>query len=527
MTADTLLGALESAARRWPDRVAVAAGGERATYRDVMARAGALAHAYRRMGIRRGDRIACSLSNRTELVIALAAAWECGAVHVGVDHQFTTPELSRALTLTRARAVVLELDADGASAPRDVGALRAAHAGVHFIAVGGGAPLDGCRPFDAVLRDQPADADQADTSPDRPTPDGAAIIFLSSGTTGVPKATLGYHGNLAQRWQRLGGWLRFSPDDVHLAQLPLTHGFGLMMAVSALITGGRLVLRDRFSAEDALATVEADRVTVLNGAPAHFRLILRRLDGTRRDLRSLRLSVGTAAPFSGELIRAICDRLGVEFVYMYGSSEGVGVATADPDDVRRGSVGRPEPGSVAIVGPDRAPLPVGETGEIAFSRRVYPVRYWRGTEAEPTTIGPPPATGENEWFYSGDLGRVDDAGRLYVLGRLKHQIDRGGLKVDPVEVESALLRHPDVADAAVVGVPDPIMGEVVCACVVPSGEAAPSLEELRHALRDELASYKLPEELCILDRIPRTALGKVEAGRLQAEAAAAQRHARV
>jgi non-ribosomal peptide synthetase component E (peptide arylation enzyme) len=123
---------------------------------------------------------------------------------------------------------------------------------------------------------------------------------------------------------------------------------------------------------------------------------------------------------------------------------------------------------------------------------------------------------DTDWYYSGDYGRLDEEGRLYVLGRVKHQINRGGLKVDPVEVENALLECPAIADAAVIGVNDNILGELVCACVVPARDEAPSLEQLRSFLGDVLASYKLPEELCVLESIPRTRTGKVDHELLQA-----------
>ena len=142
---------------------------------------------------------------------------------------------------------------------------------------------------------------------------------------------------------------------------------------------------------------------------------------------------------------------------------------------------------------------------------MYPVTYWQPSPSEPD---------RSEWFYSGDLGRLDEQGRLYVFGRLKHQIDRGGLKIDPVEVERALLKCPDVADAAVMGIPDPILGEAVCACVVPEDGAAMTLDDVRGRLATELAGYKLPAALRILDSIPRTQLGKIDLERLQAKCCA-------
>lgn len=180
-----------------------------------------------------------------------------------------------------------------------------------------------------------------------------------------------------------------------------------------------------------------------------------------------------------------------------------------------GSVGVPMPGSVAILDSEGAAVPVGRSGEIAFARECNPVRYWLpASDGRPAGPAPEQGTG---WYHSGDLGRFDEMGRLFVLGRIRAQINRGGQKVDPVEVEHALLRCPGVDDVAVLGVANPVLGEVVCACVVPAPGHAVTLPELRGTLGAELARYKLPEELRILDRIPRTGLGKVDTERLRAE----------
>ncbi len=195
----------------------------------------------------------------------------------------------------------------------------------------------------------------------------------------------------------------------------------------------------------------------------------------------------------------------MEFMVMYGSSEGVSVVTTDRDDILAGSVGSPRPGGVIVVGPDRKALPAGRVGEIAFSRARWKVAYWGQAEDPPSQGG---------WYYTGDLGRLDPDGRLYVLGRIKHQIDRGGLKVDPGEVEAALLSCPEVADAAVVGLRHSVLGETVCACVVSTPGEAPTLQGLTERLSSVLAPYKLPEGLCLLKAIPRTDMGKVDRDRL-------------
>jgi acyl-CoA synthetase (AMP-forming)/AMP-acid ligase II len=509
---------MEAAWTRWADRPAIYSGGCRTTYAQLGNAATSLAGAYRRLGIAPGDRVVCSMSNRPEHLVALCGAWLCGTVHVGADHKLTAPELAEVVRLTQASVLVYEPPDDAQNPLGVVATLRDTHPRLRIVVVTDGAVPDDCLTLSHLI----GDVDNRLERLSGPSPDDPAVVFITSGTTGTPKATTGFHQNLEQRWRRLGRWLTFGTDDVHLAQLPLSHGFGLMMAISALLAGGSLVVMNRFSGEEALELVAADRVTVLNGAPAHFKLLMQHLDPARHDVRSLRLSVGTAAPFPPALVMSIWESLGVQFMFMYGSSEGIGVATTDRDTILAGSVGSPEPGSVTIVGPDHRPLPLGEVGEIAFSRAVFPVRYWSGPGPEPLA----PVDSRNGWYYSGDLGRLDGDGRLYVFGRLKHQIDRGGLKIDPVEVEAAVLRCPDVADAAIIGVSNPALGETVCACVAPQPGHAPTLEQLRTALSETLAPYKLPEQLCILDQIPRTQIGKVDLPRLRSEveaAAASQR----
>jgi acyl-CoA synthetase (AMP-forming)/AMP-acid ligase II len=505
MNPETLAGVLHGAWIRWPERTALVHAGRRTTYAALGDAITAVAALYRDLEIQPGDRVLCPLSNRPELLVAAGAAWTCGAVHVGADRGQTAGEIAALVALTGASALVFEPAAESADPFGPLAGIRAAHPDLRVLVVGDSPAPDGCVALSEVVRASTDGGERGIAVPDGPSPADAAAIFVTSGTTGTPKAPVSTHGSLRMRWGRLAARLRFGPDDVHLAHLPLTHGFGMMMAMGALSTGGRLVLLDGFDPAEALERVGAEGVTVLSGSAAHFRLLLDGRGPGGGELRTLRIGIGSAASFPPALLHAIYDELGLEFMLMYGSSEGVGVATSNRDDVLRGSVGRPSPGSVAVVGPDRRPLPPGEAGEIAFSRASFPVRYWGD-----------PAAAEG-WYYSGDLGRLDGEGRLYVLGRIKHQINSGGLKVDPAEVEAALLGLPGVRDAAVLGLAHPVYGETVCACVVPAPGAEPTLQALRAELGRVLAPHKLPRELRLLDEIPRTPLGKVDLPALRRE----------
>jgi acyl-CoA synthetase (AMP-forming)/AMP-acid ligase II len=489
----SLLGVLEAACARGAERDALAGETGRISYRQLRDDVSALGRAYRRLGVQPGARIVCHLANRPEFIVAMGGAWACGGVHVGADAELTTGELERVIRLTGAEVLVCDVAPATRPAP------------VHTVVVcDGDAPPGGYTLTEMLAIGRAPDAQGTPAA----LPGDPAVIFISSGTTGVPKATVGFHGNLGMRWQRLAEWLRFGTGDVHLAPLPLTHGFGLMMTVAALVGGGRVVLQRTFRAAAALDAIAAERVTVFNGTPTHFRLLLREFERTPRDVRTLRLSAGTAAAFPPALVQRIWEQLGVELVVMYGSSEGIGVATSERNDILLGSVGKPQPGAARIVGPAGETLPPGVVGEIAFSRRVYPVRYYG---SEPAQDG----RGDEAWFHSGDLGTLDEQGRLFVFGRTTRLIDRGGMKVDPVEVERALLGLPEIADAAVIALPNPMLGEIVCACIVPTSEP-PALDALRWTLGVELASFKLPDELCVLEQIPRTSLGKVRMDALTA-----------
>jgi acyl-CoA synthetase (AMP-forming)/AMP-acid ligase II len=510
--APATLGHLLAAAwKTSPSAVALVTADRRTmTYGELARAATTLAGAYADLGIARGDRIVCSLRNDAEHVVAAAAAWTRGAVHVGADHDLTGAELGEYIHLTGATTLICGASADASNPWRPLREVQKRYPRLRTIVASGRSVPEGCLALDALMQGE------AGVGFDEPAPDDPAAIFTTSGTTGRPKTPLGYHGRLVASWSRLARELDFGPADVHLVQLPLSHGLCLMLATAALIAGGRLVLLERFSPADALRTIAREQVTVLNGSPAHYRLLLDVKSRVPADLRSLRIGVASGGAFSPLLLQSIFDELDIELMLMYGSSEGVGVGTRDRSEMLAGFVGRPAPGSVVVVGADREPLAEGEVGEIAFSRKFFPVRYWGPTATTAMTSG---------WYYTGDRGRLDAEGRLQILGRLRHDINRGGMNIDPVEVENALIRSPDVADATAIGVPSPVLGETVCACVVPVKDRTPTLDALRSALRSELAPHKLPEELWILERIPRTGLGKVDLETLRAEALAASKGA--
>lgn len=496
-----LSATLEEACRRWTARPAVTFEGTTLTYEDLWREVLSLAAAYRRLGVRPGDRVLCQLRNCPEHVVAIAAAWACGAVHVGADNDLTGPELSRLVERFQARVLLFQPRRDDADRLGPLRPLAAAHAETRVIVHGAAAA--GYESLGAVL----ATGDSVD--PELPAPLDPAILFLTSGTTGESKAVV---ESLAAHWAKMQLFtdaVRPGSGDVLLLTLPVSHVFGQRLAMLTLLRGGRLVLHDRFSPDAVLDAVRREGVTVLPAVPTHLRLLHDRYDPTRHDLRSLRSVISAASNLPRPLAEWVAGDLGTEMLFVYGCSEGFTTIATDTRDIVEGSVGRtvfrgpdgtPADGTVRIMDPATGVfLADGETGEIVYGAAT-PVKYWDQ-----------PDIAVDGWYHTGDLGVIDAEGRLHVTGRLKELINRGGLHVSVSEVELAIARHPGVADAAVIPIPDRVLGEAVCACVVPAGtQEPPRLAGLREWLADSLARHKLPDELCVVTAIPRTDIGKVD-----------------
>lgn len=492
MTQITMLGELRRSCREWPERPAIVADDATLTYRQLWSAVANQAVLYRRLGVRPGDRVVCALPNCPEHLVAMGAAWACGAAHVAAGIGATSNDVAWLTGHVQAR--VLLAGRTAAEVPSDwPAAVRRVHPDARIATCEDAAGVD------------PDGEPMAEPDEDDP-----AVIRFSSGTTGTPKGLVARHGQTARGWTNLAGILGFGPDDAHLGHLPLAFGFGLQMAMLPLLTGGRLVLMDRFRPEPARRLIERHRVTVLDGVPAGYRQLLDVPGATPAQVASLRIGIGSGDAFPPALVARIVEELGMELVLMYGTVEGFGMLNRERRLMLAGSVGRPSPGSVRVVDPDGRPVAAGATGEVSFRRHPgSPVPWGDGGGVQP-------------WYRTGDQGRLDRNGWLYLTGRLKHQINRGGLKVDPVEVAGQLLGCAGVADAAVVGLPDPVLGEVPCACVVPADPARPpALEGLQGELRRVLAPYKLPAALHLIAEMPLTDNGKADVARLRRDVAAA------
>lgn len=513
LTAPTLGDLLATAAREAPDAPALRYGEERISYGDWDALASRVAGGLAAAGVRRGDVVALLLPTTPLYMACYLGAARLGAVTTGINVRYRRTEIGH--ILRRSGAVLLLAvdrwhDADFRAIVTELGAtlpeLRAARwvAGERVRAGTAGA-------LDALeLGGAPSGSGPAEDDP-------VAIVW-TSGTTGVPKGAWYAHRSLMalaaiEARRHPGGMPR---GGKHLASgLSFAH-VGVMARIAVQIgTLGETIIADTFEPAAVLAAVERERITDLGAFPTQAVMLLDHPDHARRDLTSLRTVLLGGAPSSPALIRRVQETLGVRVAVRYSSTE-VGIATAslpdDPIDVLATTVGKPTPGvELRIVDAENRPLPAGETGRIVVRSPATMRGYWRDPEATAATID---AEG---WIHTGDLGWLDDAGYLHLRGRQSEMFIRGGFNVYPGEIEDLLARHPKVARVAVVGLPDDVFGEIGWAYVVPRDAAhPPTLAELRAWVGAELASFKRPDGVTIVDELPLTPMFKVDKRALKA-----------
>lgn len=457
---------LEAVARRVPDKPALVWDDGVLTHTEIHREARRFAGFLATSKIDPGARVAVSMPNRAAFAVVLLGAFRAGVTVAPLDQRLTPEERAAILSDLRPAALIEEV----AAASSDW--------------AGAVAP--------------PADP---------------ALILYTSGSTGRPKGAMLSHGALGfanDSWA--GPVMALTPDDVVLAPLPLAHSFGLNGALLApLLAGATVALLERFDAEAALAAIQRHRVTVLPGVATMFRRLLDSPALARYDLGSLRLAVSGAAPCPWALAQEWQRRIGTRLLRGYGSTElfrPISYLAADAGELAE-AIGRPVPGvELRLEDPDGHRVPDGEIGELVIRTPAAMSGYWNAPEETRAVL-------VDGWFRTGDLARLLPGGLVQIVGRLRERILRGGDSVFPAEVEAVLLSHPAVGEAAVVGAPHAELGEEVVAFVALRGGTPPvGQEELIAYCRERLASFKYPRRITILDRLPKSAAGKVLKSRL-------------
>jgi acyl-CoA synthetase (AMP-forming)/AMP-acid ligase II len=457
------------AARRFGDRIAyVAESGWSISYEDIDRISGEIAAGLAREGVREGDVVGLVLPPGPEYLLAYCAAAKLGAITAGVNDRLSVPERSAVLALARPALTI-----DNASAVLDE------------LPVPGGAP-------------PPLTED-----PDRPV----AIIF-TSGTTGLPKGAVYCNRQLAfitqidtgGAWDT-GGRSFSGTSYAHLGFMTKLPG--------SLQRGGTTFIMQRWRAGDALELLAREKMTTVAGVPTQLALMLRHPDFDSFDLSSVRFIIAGGGPVTPGLAQEARRRFGAALATRYSCTEaGIGLGTAfdDPDEDAVISVGRPHASvELELLDTDDRAVAHGEVGEVCLRSPAVMSGYWN--DAEQTAA----AFTSDGFVRTGDLGWIDDRGRLRLVGRSKEMYVRGGYNVYPVEVEGVLSTHPDVAAVAVVPRADDVMGEIGVAVIVPrDATRVPSIDELRAFAAPHLAGYKLPEALIVRGDLPLTAGEKID-----------------
>jgi len=524
----TIGAALDAAAERWGEAEALVSTWQnlRWSWASLARRADALAAGFLALGLEPGKRIGIWSPNCAEWVLTQFAAAKVGLILVTINPAYRLHELEYTLNKVGVKALVAAesfktsdyagmVEALAPELPDAFpGALRAARVPSlrSAIKIGGGV-----RPgwFDiddiAGLAEPEHDAAAAEIA-SQLSADDAINIQFTSGTTGLPKGATLSHRNILNNGYFVGLAQRLTPADRICIPVPLYHCFGMVMGCLAAVTHGSAMVfpASAFDPEATLAAVEAERCTSLYGVPTMFIAELGAAGFAARDLGSLRTGIMAGSPCPVEVMKHVIDKMHMTDVTIaYGMTETSPVSfQTGPDDTlerRVSTIGRVQPHlEVKIVDEAGELVPRGAPGEVCTRGYSVMLGYWDDPAKTAEAID------ADGWMHTGDLGTIDDAGYGNIVGRIKDMVIRGGENIYPREIEEFLYAHPKVADVQVVGLPDPRMGEELCAWVrLAPGERADE-EEIRAFCRGQIAHYKIPRYVRFVDEFPMTVTGKVQ-----------------
>ena len=524
---------LMKTAARFPDREALVVRHQdvRWTWREYLERIEGLATGLLALGIGPGDRVGIWAPNGAEWCLTQFATARIGAILVNINPAYRLFELEYALNTSGCRAIIaaerfksseyLRMLQDLApelahSAP---GRLQAAKLPALEIVIRmGSARTAGMFNFGEVTElGGIAERERLGAIGDTLSPHDVINIQFTSGTTGNPKGAALTHHNILNNANQVAHGMRFSEHDRLCIPVPMYHCFGMVLGKLACVaTGATAVFPDEaFEAGSVLATVAAERCTALHGVPTMFIAELEHPEFERFDLSSLRTGIMAGAPCPVEVMKKVISRMHMaEVLIAYGQTECSPVnhmtLADDPIEKRVETVGRAGPHlEVKIVDERGEIVPVGTAGDICTRGYAVMKGYWEDPEKTAETVD---AEG---WLHSGDLGVMDEEGYVAVVGRLKDMIIRGGENIYPREIEEFLFTHPKIQDAKVIGVPDQKYGEEVCAWVQLKDGETLTEDEIRAFCKANIAYFKVPKIIRLVEGFPMTITGKVQKFRMR------------
>ncbi len=479
----TLLELIHNTSQRYPSKTALIFDGKKLKYKEILTLIERFSSVILTLGITSGDRVALLLRNSSDYIISYFGILRIGAIAVPLNTMLAGEEVSYIIRDCGAKLVITSSDLSGIVS------------GIKDIRVLDIAEMRGR----ALLEIPPPQAHDADDT---------AVIIYTSGTTGFPKGAMLTHSNLISNVIACREAIEVTDKDRVLLFLPMFHSFTFTVCVLVpLSVGARIIILPSVRPfSQLIKALLLERITIFVAVPAIYNILLkRRIPWILLKFFNLRLCVSGAAPLSEDILRRFEERFQIPLIEGYGLSEASPVVSVNPlKGVRKaGSVGLPLPGvSVRIVSDDGTELPAGEVGEIVVSGPNVMRGYGGNPQETEKTL-------RNGWLFTGDLGRIDNDGYLYIVDRKKDMIIVNGMNVYPREIEEVLLRHQKVSEVAVIGIPDKDTGEIPKAFVVLKDGQISTPKEIRDYCREHLAIFKVPKQVEFRDSLPKNPTGKI------------------
>jgi long-chain acyl-CoA synthetase len=442
-------------------------------------------------GIKPGDRVALHMMNRPEMIVAYYACFQIGAIAAPLRTAFKPAELAPLLQRLQPALYIGEAGLYENVAPIETSIL----ASDKRVVVGEGVESRACQTWKTLFSGVTGEAVSISPALHQP-----AVLLNTSGTTGQPKFVIHTPATLCEAVDLMINHWGYSGNDMVVQPLPMVHASGLMLFLTCIAVGAPFILLESFEADTVLDTIERHRCTRCTGFPAQYAALLDRQRARPRNLASLRICVTGADACPVDLQERVSAEFGVPLYNVWAATEVVGSLAYG---VQLGPVSRIVPGAqIRLVDDKGVEVPHGEVGELLIRGPNVFIGYWNDEQGTADSL-------RDGWYRTGDLMRRGEGDDLWFVSRKKDIIIRGGTNIAPAEVERVLASHPSVQDAAVVGVPDDVLGQRVFGFVKIADRATPVTEILAFAAK-QLASYKVPEGLAVIDDFPRNALSKVD-----------------
>jgi long-chain acyl-CoA synthetase len=489
---------LENTVRKYPDRVGFIAGDRRLTFKEFNRLVDRIAAALSSYGVKRGDHVALLLGIQLEFPLTFFALMKLGAIAVPLNTRFKGEELAYELNDSESRVLIVDEEYWPS-----IDSARARLETIEKIFFNGHGAPEGTLPFSRL------EESEEDTFPRAaPSESGDVAIMYTSGTTGRPKGALLHQRGFVLTAMLVSDFIQFEPEDKMMCCVPLFHITGLScLMLPPIFSGVACVYMRQFKTKDFLEIMAKEKVTQYMGVVNVVWLMVNHPDFERYDFSHFRTALFGGSPATEEMVRGIFDKLPhLKISVGYGLTECFAITTSTPfeDALRKiSAVGKCLPTVTAkIVDEEGKGLPTGAVGEILLKGAKVFKGYWKRPEATRASI-------VDGWVHTGDIGKIDEEGFVYVLDRKKDMINRGGEKIYSLEVENVICDNSKVLEVAVVGVPDPVMGEAVKACIALKPGDRATEEEVRIFCAERLADYKVPRFVEFMECLPRNQAGKV------------------